>query len=54
MKDSSKWQRGVAFVRGTSIYKTRRISQKEMLNLCKSIEDENLLAKIDSKISKNA
>jgi len=42
MKDSSKWQKGVAFVRGINIYKTRRISQKEMLNLCKSIEDENL------------
>ncbi|MGC8935694.1 MAG: DUF1697 domain-containing protein [Thermoproteota archaeon] len=36
------WQKGVAFVRGLNIYGSKRISQKEMLQLCKSIEDENL------------
>jgi uncharacterized protein (DUF1697 family) len=36
------WQRGVAFIRGINIFKTRRIPQKKVLQLCKSIEDENL------------
>jgi uncharacterized protein (DUF1697 family) len=36
------WQRGVAFVRGINIYGSKRASQKKMLQLCKSIEDENL------------
>ena len=36
------WQRGVALIRGINVYKSRRISQKKMLELCKSIEDDNL------------
>lgn len=36
------WQRGVTFIRGINVYRSKRISQKEMLKLCKSIEDENL------------
>ena len=36
------WQRGIAFVRGINIYGSKRVSQKKMLELCKSIEDENL------------
>jgi uncharacterized protein (DUF1697 family) len=40
--DSLSWQRGVAFIRGINIYRSKRISQKKMLQLCKSIEDEEL------------
>jgi len=40
--DSLSWQRGVAFIRGINIYGSRRISQGKMLELCKSIEHENL------------
>ncbi|RLI79154.1 hypothetical protein DRP05_04975 [Archaeoglobales archaeon] len=36
------WQRGVAFVRGINMYKSKRISQEKMVELCRSIEDENL------------
>jgi uncharacterized protein (DUF1697 family) len=38
----SDWQKGVVFIRGINIYKSKRISKKKMLKLCKSIEDENL------------
>lgn len=37
-----EWQRGVAFIRGINVYKSKRISQKRMLKLCKSAEDENV------------
>jgi uncharacterized protein (DUF1697 family) len=36
------WQKGIAFVRGINIYKSKRISQEKMMELCKSIEDEDL------------
>lgn len=39
---SLSWQKGVAFIRGINIFGSKRISKKEMLNLCKKIEDENL------------
>jgi len=42
MVGNLNWQRGVAFIRGINIYKTKRISQKKMLQLCKSVENENL------------
>ena len=41
-RDSLSWQRGIAFVRGVNIYGAKRISQKKMLQLCKSIENEDL------------
>jgi uncharacterized protein (DUF1697 family) len=36
------WQRGVAFVRGINVFGRRRISKREMLNICRGVEDENL------------
>jgi hypothetical protein len=36
------WQRGAAFIRGINIFGSKRISKKEMLSLCKKVEDKNL------------
>ena len=42
MKYSDDWDTGVAFVRGLNIYRNARISQKEMLELCRKVESRNL------------
>lgn len=36
------WKKGVAFVRGINIFRSKRMNKEEMLKLCKKIEDENL------------
>ena len=36
------WQMGVAFIRGINIYGSKRISQNKMLELCESVENEDL------------
>jgi uncharacterized protein (DUF1697 family) len=36
------WQMGVAFIRGINIYGNKRISRNKILELCRSIEDEDL------------
>ena len=36
------WENGVAFVRGVNMYGNARITHKEMLDLCKQIEEYNL------------
>ena len=36
------WKMGVAFIRGINIYRSKRISRNKLLELCKSVEDENL------------
>lgn len=42
MKKSNDWKEGVAFVRGINIYRNGRITQKEMIKLCKKIETDDL------------
>ena len=41
-KSNNNWKEGVAFVRGINIYKNARITQEQMLKLCKKIENHNL------------
>lgn len=36
------WDEGVAFVRGINMYQNSRITQNEMLELCKQAEGRNL------------
>lgn len=36
------WEEGVAFIRGINMYKNARITQKEIFDLCKKVEDHNL------------
>jgi hypothetical protein len=36
------WSKGVAFVKGINFYKNNRITQEKMLELCKSIESDDL------------
>lgn len=36
------WKTGIAFVRGLNIFREKRISKKQMLNLLREIENKNL------------
>jgi uncharacterized protein (DUF1697 family) len=37
-----EWSEGVAFVKGINFYANNRITQEQMLKLCKSIESDDL------------
>jgi len=41
-KSNDNWKEGIAFVRGINIYKNARMTQEQMLKLCKKIENRNL------------
>jgi uncharacterized protein (DUF1697 family) len=53
---NENWKEGVAFVRGINMYKNTRITQKEMLELCKKVDSDHLkilrIVKIDNIIFK--
>lgn len=37
-----KWEEGVAFVRGINVYKKARTTQKQMLELCRRVDNHNI------------
>lgn len=37
-----EWDKGVAFVRGINMYGKHRITKREMMELCRKVENENL------------
>jgi len=39
---NNNWKEGVAFVKGINIYKNARITQEQMFELCKQIENRDL------------
>jgi hypothetical protein len=49
-----QWYRGIAFIRGINIYGRNPIDRREMLRVCRSIEDDNVrvlgLFKLDNVI----
>ena len=41
-KHDKGWKKGVAFVRGINFYRNARVTQDEMFQLCKKVEDKNI------------